>query len=276
MITVRSLHLYPVKSCRGIDLDAAEVGSTGFRHDRQWMVVASDGTFLSQRSHPVLARIGTRLEGDLLILEGPGMPPLELPRGDHPGDRRSVVVWSDACEAVSAGPRAAAWFSSVLGTPCGLVRQPDDGVRRVDPSYADPRDRVAFADGFPFLLISQASVDDLNRRLAVPVPVDRFRANIVVEGCDAYSEDDWASLQIGEVRFRAVKPCARCVVITTDQTNGTRSDEPLRTLASYRGLDGKVVFGQNLVHSGTGTVRTGAEVRVVEHRRDDPDERPLS
>ncbi|MEX1310020.1 MAG: MOSC N-terminal beta barrel domain-containing protein [Candidatus Sulfomarinibacteraceae bacterium] len=272
MITVRSLHIYPVKSCRGIEVDTAEVVPTGFRHDRQWMVVDADGSFLSQRSHPVLARIGTSIEGDLLILEAPGHQPLEIARGDHPGDRRSVVVWDDACEAVSAGPRAAEWFSSLLGTPCELVRQPDEGVRRVDPVYANPGDRVAFADGFPFLLLNRASVEDLNRRLADPVPADRFRANIVVEGCEAFAEDDWTSLQIGEIRFRVVKPCARCVVISTDQQDGTRSDEPLKTLAGYRRLDGKILFGQNLVHSRSGTLTSGVEVRVVERRPGDIDE----
>lgn len=272
MITVRSLHIYPVKSCRGIDVDTAEVGPTGFRHDRQWMVVDADGTFLSQRSHPQLARIRTSIEGDLLILEAPGQSTLEIARTDRPGDRRSVVVWNDACEAVSAGPRAGEWFSSLLGTPCELVRQPDDSVRQVDPVYADPADRVAFADGFPFLLINRASVEDLNLRLADPVPADRFRANIVVEGCEAYSEDGWASLQIGMIAFRVAKPCARCVVITTDQKDGTRSDEPLRTLADYRLRGGKVLFGQNLIHSTTGTVRTGVEVRVVERRDAGEDE----
>lgn len=274
MITVRSLHIYPVKSCRGIEVDTAEVGPTGFRHDRQWMVVDSDGTFLSQRSHPVLARVATSIEGDLLILEAPGLSPLELAVADRPGDSRSVVVWKDACEAVSAGSRAAAWFSSLLGTGCELVRLPDDGIRRVDPSYADPGDRVAFADGFPFLLINQASVDDLNHRLKDPVPADRFRANIVVEGCGAFAEDGWTSLEIGAIGFRVAKPCARCVVITTDQRDGVRSDEPLKTLAGYRRRDGKVLFGQNLVHDRTGIVRTGLEVRVVERRSDDPDEAP--
>jgi uncharacterized protein YcbX len=272
MITVRSLHIYPIKSCRGIDVDTADVGPTGFLHDRQWMVVDDGGRFLSQRSHPALARVGTRIEDDLLILEGPGQARLEIPRLEKPGDRRSVVIWNDACEAVTAGPRAAEWFTSLLGTPCELVRQSDDGVRQVDPAFADPGDRVAFADGFPFLLVNQASVDDLNRRLADPVPSDRFRANIVVEGCDPYAEDGWVRLQIGEIGFRVVKPCARCVVITTDQHDGVRSDEPLRTLASYRREGDTVLFGQNLVHNHAGTLRAGLEVRIRERAGTHPSE----
>ena len=262
MITVRSLHIYPVKSCRGISMDGAAVVPTGFRYDRQWMVVGPDGGFLSQRSNPVLARISTRIERDRLILEAHGRSHLEIAAGEPDGDECSVTVWNDRCGAVSAGPEAAEWFSSLVGSPCELVRQPDAGVRQVDRRYADQGDRVAFADGFPFLLISRASVDELNRRLGEPVPADRFRANIIVDGCKPHAEDHWIEITIGEVGFRIAKPCARCVVITTDQMNGTRSLEPLRTLAGYRMVDGKVLFGQNLVHLGMGELHVGDEIRI--------------
>jgi uncharacterized protein YcbX len=317
MITVRSLHIYPVKSCRGIDLEAAEVTATGFRFDRRWMVVTPDGGFLSQRSHPELARVSTRLEHDRLILDATDRSSLEVvlartshqlstadDDAQHPavlshpgvlnvlqstpprpemrkpgcaqrldalvtkpgeksgldvatGDQRSVTIWNDTCTALSAGPEAAEWFSSLIGTACELVRQPDAGIRQVDTGYADPGDRVAFADGFPFLLISQASVDELNRRLATPVPADRFRANIIIDGCGPHAEDGWSTITVGELGFRVAKPCARCVVITTDQHDGSRSTEPLRTLAGYRTINGKVLFGQNLVHQGMGTLRVG-------------------
>ena len=262
MIKVRSLHIYPVKSCRGISVDNAVVVPTGFRFDRQWMVVNPDGGFLSQRSNPVLARVSTRIEGDRLILDASGRSRLEIAAGEPHGDERSVTVWNDRCEAVSAGPEAAEWFSSLLGTPCELVRQPDAGVRQVDTRYADEGDRVAFADGFPFLLISRASVDGLDLRLVEPVPADRFRANIIVDGCEPHAEDRWTEITIGDVSFRIAKPCARCIVITTDQKNGARSSEPLRTLAEYRSVAGKVLFGQNLVHLGMGELRVGDEVRI--------------
>ncbi len=262
MITVRSLHIYPVKSCRGISMDDAAVVPTGFRYDRQWMVVGPDGGFLSQRSNPVLARVGTRIENDRVILTAHGRSHLEVAAGEPDGDERSVTVWGDRCRAVSAGPEAAEWFSSLLGSPCELVRQPDAGVRQVDRRYADQGDRVAFADGFPFLLISRASVDELNRRLGQPVPADRFRANIIADGCGPHDEDRWTDITIGNVGFRVAKPCARCVVITTDQSSGARSTEPLRTLAGYRTVDGKVLFGQNLVHLGMGVLHIGDEVRI--------------
>ena len=296
---------------------------TGFRFDRQWMVVTPDGNFLSQRSHPELARVSTRLERDRLILDATGRSSLEvaLARTSHqlstadddaqhpavlshprvlnvlqstpprpemrkpscaqrldalvtkPGeksrldvvtdDQRSVTVWKDTCTALSAGPVAAEWFSTLLGDQCELVRQPDSGIRQVDTSYADQGDRVAFADGFPFLLISQGSVDELNRRLTTPVPADRFRANIIIEGCDAHAEDGWSMITVGELGFRVVKPCARCVVITTDQRDGSRSAEPLRTLAGYRTSNNKVLFGQNLVHQGMGTLRVGDEIHAI-------------
>ncbi len=266
MIRVRSLHIYPVKSCRGIDLDQAAIAPTGFRFDRQWMLVAPDGTFLSQRSHPELAQVSTRIEGDRLILGARGRSRLELIADETAGDERSVTVWNDSCEAVSAGSEAVDWFSSLLGTTCELVRQPDAGIRQVDTHYADPGDRVAFADGFPFLLISQGSVDELNQRLDERVSADRFRANIIVDGCEAHAEDTWSTITIGEIVFRVVKPCARCVVITTDQQHGTRSVEPLRTLARYRATRGKILFGQNLVHQGLGTLQVGDEVRPISKR----------
>lgn len=267
MITVRSLHIYPVKSCRGIDVDTAEVTATGLKHDRRWMVVGADGTFLSQRKHPELARVTTRIAGGCLIIGVAGRPPLEIFIAESSDDHRLVTVWSDTCEAIGESRESAEWFSSLLGFPCELVRQPETGIRQVDRNYADPGDRVAFADGFPFLLISQASVDELNRRLTDPVPADRFRANIIADGCGAHAEDDWSSFTIGEIEFRVAKPCSRCVVITTDQDHGTRSAEPLRTLATYRTENRKVLFGQNLVHRGTGVLRVGEEIHQNSTRR---------
>jgi len=260
MIAVSSLHIYPVKSCRGIDLDRSEVVQTGFRHDRRWMVVGADGTFLSQRSHPALARINTRIERGCLVLQTADRPPLEIAVDAESGAHRSVAIWKDICDAVSEGRESAAWLSAFLGLPCELVRLPETSIRQVDPAFAAVGDRVAFADGFPFLLISRASVDELNRRLSTPVPADRFRANIIIDGCDAHAEDRWSKLAIGGIEFRVAKACARCVVITTDQREGSRTPEPLRTLAGYRSENDRVLFGQNLVHRGTGVVSVGDEV----------------
>lgn len=266
MITVRSLRVYPVKSCRGIDLETAEVVATGFRYDREWMVVGEDGSFLSQRRHPVLATVVTGIDRGCLTLSAPSFPDLEVSLDGAGGTPRLVTVWGDSCDARSEGSEAADWFSTLLGERCHLVRLPSDSARRVDPRFAAPGDRVAFADGFPFLLLGQASIDELNRRLEQPVPADRFRSNIVVDGAPAHDEDRWRSITAGDVVFDVVKPCARCVVVTTDQATGDRSPEPLKTLASYRSVAGKVLFGQNLVHRGRGTVRRGDEVEVLDRR----------
>jgi len=261
MIRVASLHVYPVKSCRGIDLAEAEVTATGFRHDRRWMVVDADGVFISQRTHPRLARVTTRLTDDTLVLGARGMPEIELPLDEAPSHRRSVRVWRDSCEAFDEGPAPQGWFSELLCTHCFLVRMADNHGRPVDRRYAG-EGSVGFADGFPFLLVSASSVDDLNTRLARPIGVDRFRANIVIEGAPPYAEDDWSSIEISDVVFDAVKPCSRCVIVTTDQRDGSKDPEPLRTLATYRSSNAGVTFGVNLVHRESGTVRKGDSVSL--------------
>jgi uncharacterized protein YcbX len=267
MITVESLHIYPVKSCRGIDVEEAEVVATGFRHDREWMVIDQRGVFLSQREHPSLARVTTRLDPVRLTLHAPDLPPLTIPLDRSTGECRPVTIWNDTCEAKSEGIEAAQWFSAHLATACQLVRLPGSSTRSVDPDFSGSEDLVAFADGFPFLLINRASVEDLNHRLESPIPADRFRANIIIAGADPYTEDGWSELEIGSVGFRAAKPCARCVVITTDQHDGSRGVEPLATLAGYRRRGTKVLFGQNLVHRSTGTLRVGAAVRVLTQQK---------
>jgi uncharacterized protein YcbX len=262
MIRVESLHIYPVKSCRGITVESAEVVATGFRLDRQWMVIGPDGGFLSQRSHPRLASVSSSIESSYLVLRAGEREQLSISLDRPVGPRRAATVWNDTCDSISEGTEAARWFSGLLESPCELVRLPNRTIRRVDPDVAESGDRVAFADGYPLLLISRPSVDDLNRRLDEPVPADRFRANIIVDGCLPYAEDRWNEIEIAEVRFRVAKPCARCIVVTTDQQSGNRSTEPLATLAGYRTADGKVLFGQNLIHRGRGSLRVGDSLRV--------------
>jgi len=263
MIQVSGLRVYPVKSCRGIALDEAEVVATGFAHDREWLVVDRHGAFMTQRDWPALARVEVALEPDGLRLSSDGLPPIAV-AADADFGGRTVEIWGDRCAAVCAGAIPARWFSELLGADCELVRMPASTIRQVDLRRAAPGDRVGFADAYPFLLLSGASLEELNRRLDGPLPMDRFRPNIVVGGCGPHAEDRWSRIAIGEVSFRVVKPCARCVITTTDQRTGERGREPLRTLATYRVIDGKVLFGQNLVHDGPGTIRVGDECRVVE------------
>jgi uncharacterized protein YcbX len=268
LIRVSDLVIYPIKSCCGVTVDQVMVGVTGFEHDRRWMVVGDDGRFLSQREHHRLALVRVRLGEDRLRLEAPGLPVLEVAFEGGNGRPSRVQVWDDECPAMTEGADAAAWFSRHLGCSARLVRMTGDNARPLSSSSAQPGDYVSFADGYPFLLLSAASLDGLNRRLSLPIPMDRFRPNIVIDGCEPHAEDAWDRVRIGEVRFRLAKPCARCVVTTVDQTTGERGREPLRTLSTYRTVDGQVLFGQNLVHEGRGVLRVGDPVEVLDRARD--------
>jgi uncharacterized protein YcbX len=190
------------------------------------------------------------------------MQPLTLHPGD--GSRTRVRIWRDHVQVADQGAAAADWLSTFLEYPCRLVRLPEDVVRPVDPEFATRADdQVGLADGFPVLLISEESLADLNRRLAAPLPMNRFRPNVVVSGAGVpFAEDTWREIQIGEVRFSLVKACARCITTTTDQRTAERGVEPLATLASYRRVPRGVLFGQNLVHAGPGRIAVGDPLEV--------------
>jgi len=261
--TVSRLFVYPIKSLGGIQLDAAEVEARGSRHDRRWMLVDETGDFLSQRRYPRMALARVRVEGDRLVVNAPDMPPLKLALSPEPGAAVRACIFGDEVEAVSCGVEADRWFARFLGAACRLVYMPDETERAVDPEYAGVGDRVGFADGFPLLLFSEASLDDLNARLENPLPVNRFRPNILVAGCAPYEEDRWRTVRVGGVGLRVVKPCARCAITTVDQSSGEKGKEPLRTLASYRKVGGEVYFGQNAIPDATGLVRVGDAVEVI-------------
>ena len=268
---VSELRVHPLKSGRPILPERLEVDAFGPRYDRRWMAVGPDGVFLSQREIGRLALVRTTLSdpevddgppaASPLTLEAPGLPPLRVPAATAPS---RVRVWNDTVEARDCGDDAAAWISAALERPARLVHIPDEAIRPVPPPYGAPGDRVAFSDALPWLLLTQASLDDLNARLDEPVPVERFRPNVVIEGADAYAEDTWRRIRIGPLELEVVKPCARCVVTTTDQATGERGREPLRTLATYRKRDGHVWFAQNAVHRGNGPIRVGDPVEVLE------------
>ena len=258
--TLSGLFVYPLKSAGGIPLTRARVGPRGIEDDRRWMVSDRDGRFLSQRTHPRLALVRVRLEGSGLVLSAPGgLPELLVARPSRGAATRPAVVWSDTVAATPAGAEAAAWMSEHLDVRCSLVYISDEAVRTVKPKYS-PRRSLSFADAFPFLLLSEASLADLNRRLDRPVPMDRFRPNLVVADCTAYAEDEWRRLSIGALRFVVAKPCSRCVATTVDQDSGERGREPLTTLATYRRSGSDVNFGQNLLHENEGPLLLGAPV----------------
>ena len=258
------LYAYPIKSCRGISLETWDVDGRGLRLDRRWMLVDGDGLFLSQRELPRMALIEVRLGPDRLLVDAPDMPTLDVPFEPAADDLIPARIWNDRVMASPAGEAAERWFSEFLGVKCALVRLPESSVRPVDPEYGRPGDQVHLADGFPFLLISEASLEDLNARLDLPLPMNRFRPNLVVRGCEPFAEDGWETLRIGAISFRVVKPCARCVITTVDQGTAATAREPLRTLATFRRDGDKVLFGQNLIHDGDhGTLRLGDPVEAV-------------
>jgi uncharacterized protein YcbX len=265
VITLAELHVYPVKSCRGLALREARLTPAGLEHDREWMIVRPDGRFVTQREEPRLALIATALDGDALTLAAAGAGSVTVPF-DFRGDAVAATVWDDRCAAFDQGDEAARWLSELLGRPLRLVRFDQSHARLSNGAWtgglAAPN---LFSDGFALLAISRASLADLNSRLAAPLPMDRFRPNLVLDGLPAYGEDDVGDLVAGPVRLRRVKACTRCRITTTNQaTAEVEGDEPLRTLKTYRwdaALHG-VAFGQNLiVVEGAGTLLcAGAEL----------------
>ena len=263
MITLSQIYLYPVKSLGGIALSSARVEARGLEHDRRWMLVDEGGRFLTQREYPGMARVSPAVAGEGLELNAPGMETLRVPFVTE-GPAQTVRVWRSVCEAISAGDEAAEWLTRCLGAPVRLMFMPDTTRRAVNPEYGQPGDMVSFADAYPVLLLGTGSVEDLNARLASPVPTNRFRPNFVIAGTAPYAEDGWTRAAIGSVVFRVAKPCERCVLTTIDQATGERGTEPLHTLAQYRVVGGKVLFGQYLIADQSGVVRVGDPVTLLD------------
>jgi uncharacterized protein YcbX len=265
-VSVTGLFVYPVKACRGIALKTARVERRGLRHDRRFMIVDDTGRFVTQRTEPRLALVEVAIpSGDgEIVLSAPGLPALHLDADEaiRRGGRRRVQVWRDEVDAVDCGEAANAWISEWLGKRMSLVHMPDDVERAVNPKYGAAGDIVSFADGYPVLLASTSSLEDVNARLAEPVPMDRFRPNLVVSGCLPWAEDGWALIRVGEVGFRVVKPCDRCTVTTVDQRTAEPGVEPLRTLASFRKKDNEVLFAQNCIPDTPGAISVGDRVMV--------------
>ncbi|CAG5005877.1 putative protein YcbX [Dyadobacter sp. CECT 9275] len=264
-MVLSEIWIYPVKSLGGIRLKEAKVEERGLQFDRRWMIVDENGMFLTQRAQPRMALLDVSLEQhglkitDRLYESGFVTIPYETVSGPE----IKVTVWDDEVSAEVVSEEASNWLSRYLQLPVKLVKMPEACDRKADPKYAPNNEHVSFADGFPFLLISQESLDDLNTRLQVPVTMLRFRPNFVVAGATAYLEDELNKISISGIEFSLVKPCSRCVLTTIDPVTADKGSEPLKTLASYRRLNNKVLFGQNLVASKEGVVQEGDSVLVL-------------
>lgn len=271
MLAVSELFIYPIKSLGGISVDAAPVTDRGFQHDRRWMLVDKNNCFLTQREFPKMALLQVQLSDDALKVVHKLNPhqtatiPLDL-RTDQTA---TAQVWSNQCKVQFLSTELDEWFSDMLSLKCRLVYMPDATRRRVDTRYAYNKELTSLSDGYPFLIIGQSSLDDLNTRLQDPVPMNRFRPNIVFTGGLPFQEDNIEHFSIGNIEFFGVKRCSRCVITTINQNNATRAKEPLKTLSTYRLKNNGIYFGMNLLHKGDGIVHVGDLIKIA-HQKNEP------
>jgi uncharacterized protein YcbX len=267
-LVVTDLFIYPVKSLGGMSVSAAEVGDRGFAHDRRWMLIDERNRFVTQREFPVMALLKASIaNGMLSVRDSRDGESIEVPLSFPSKQTLQVTIWDDECTALLVEGESSRWFSNRLGMPLRLVYMPDASRRLVDTDYAKKGEITGFSDGFPILAIGQSSLDELNRRLEKPLSMDRFRPNIVFSGGEAFVEDSLKVFRIGDLRLHAVKPCARCVLTTTDQQTAQRSAEPLKTLSGFRKANNKIYFGQNLLAENSGWIRVNDQL-IVEQKQE--------
>ena len=260
-LRVSGLFIYPVKSLGGISLQSATVMKKGLQHDRRWMLMDENNIFLTQRIHTKMAlfKMGFGENGFVVTHDG---HQLNIPH-TFEGDPVRAKIWDDEVTVQEVSPTHSEWFSKQLGINCKLVAFPENNDRLIDEKYRIDDDHVSLADAYPMLLIGQSSLDELNQRLKSPVLMNRFRPSIVISGGDAFEEDTFRDLSIGDIKCVGVKLCARCVLITVDQATGTKTGgEPLATLSQYRRKDNKVYFGKNIIPITTGKISVGDEVTI--------------
>ncbi|WP_367772078.1 MOSC N-terminal beta barrel domain-containing protein [Flavobacterium sp. WC2421] len=270
MLQLSEIWIYPVKSLGGILLQESNVTHRGLEHDRRWMLVDEDGVFLSQRTTPELALFQTEIEGEFLIISHKENPTnkIKVPLNPSPVEEKKenikTVLWEDAIDAYEVDKELSHWFSEILKYSVRLVYMPEESHRKVEPKYAiSGNDINSFSDGFPFLIIGQSSLDDLNSRLKEAVPMKRFRPNFVFTGGQEYEEENWSEFTIGNFPFYGVKPCGRCVMVTVDPEKGiVAGKEPLLTLSKYKRVGNNVIFGQNLIAQQEGSVHVGSIIEV--------------
>lgn len=262
------INIYPVKSLGGISLQNSEVTDRGLKHDRRWLIINEEEKFITQQTHPQLALIKTKIRGNKLILghKTKDISPLVIPIHHESVEVVLVSIWQDLVEARIVGKYADEWLNDALGIKCRLVYMHDETQRWVDRAYAADNEIVSFADAYPFMMIGQSSLDDLNNKLKEKLPMNRFRPNFVFKGGDPFDEDKWKRIKIGNVVFNLVKPCSRCVATTVNQDTAEKNEEPLKTLSTYRNINNKIYFGQNLLHEENGTVKVGDEIEILEFK----------
>lgn len=265
-IVLSHIRMYPIKGCAGMDVREAFMDGRGLQYDRRWMLINEQGQDLHQFDYPRLASIVVSIDVDRLFIQAPAMPPLRIPLQAEQSDKVSVQWFEGSCEAVPANSEADQWFQTFLHAPCRLVLMPEQTQRFISPEYSDQQSLLAFTS-FPYHLLGEGSLADLNQRLEVPVPLDRFRPNLVVAGAEAFAEDHWHTIAINHHVFQLVKPCGRCAITTVDPVRGVMTGkEPMKTLAAYRTVQKEVLFGQYLISETTGTLHVGDPVEVLAYK----------
>ncbi|HVW94991.1 MAG TPA: MOSC N-terminal beta barrel domain-containing protein [Mucilaginibacter sp.] len=271
MLKISELYIYPVKSLGGIRVDESRVTPMGLEYDRRWLLVDDNNDFVTQRQFPKMALLSVALrKSGITVSNKEYSESIDIPFNERGRsyERITVTIWDDTCSGELVSAEADNWFTKALGFRCRLVYMPDDTRRIVDQRYANENAITSFSDAYPFLLIGQASLDELNSRLTEPIPMNRFRPNIVFSGAEPFAEDQYGHFKIGGVDFYGVKLCARCVMTTVNQDTGVNGKEPLKTLAKYRAKDNNILFGQNLIHKGSGQISVGDEL-ILQHLVDD-------
>lgn len=255
------INIYPIKSLGGISLQSAIVEERGLQYDRRWMLVDEQNMFITQRLHPKMALLEVEISNGLFTIKHKQnkFSPLTIPPVPYDDVEVKVQIWKDNVTALKYSSDINNWFTEAIGFKCSLVYMPDSTKRKVDPEYANNK-LVGFADGYPFLIIGEESLNDLNKRLEGGLPMNRFRTNFAFSGGKAFDEDNWKTIKIGDIVFHSLKPCPRCVITTIDQNTGMKGKEPLKTLAAFRQKDNNVMFGMNLVAEEIGKVNVGDEV----------------
>jgi len=262
-LTLSEIWIYPIKSLGGIRLASASVMPKGLQYDRRWMLIDEAGMFITQRIHSRMAffklsftdsQFAITFKDDAIYM------PVNAPVSIHPV---SALIWDDSVEVYEVLGEYSRWFSQRLGISCRLVYFPEKNQRFVDEKYRIYEDQVSLADGYPFLIIGQRSLDDLNSRLESPIPMNRFRPNFVFTGGEPYEEDNWRNFRIGKNRFAGVKPCSRCVLTTVNQETAERGTEPLATLSTYRKINSKIHFGQNLIATDYNEIYEGDKIELL-------------
>jgi uncharacterized protein YcbX len=270
MLQISALYIYPIKSLGGIALDTAALTDRGLQHDRRWMLIDANNRFLSQRDNAQMALLKTALTDEgMTVSYTPNNSSVTIPFVPQTEEMLEVTVWDDTCQAQLVSSHIDEWFSEKLNLPARLVYMPDDSLRQTDLRYTSEGSITSFSDAYPMLIIGQASLDDLNTRLADAVPMNRFRPNIVFTGGEAYSEDTMKHINVNGIDMYGVKLCARCVMTTIDQENAKKGKEPLKMLAKYRLKNNKIYFGQNLTHTSEGILNVGDAIRVLELHKEE-------